>query len=112
MTRALIERKHGVYLVQRPADVAKMAGMWELPECAELAAGEKSAADARELCVVRHSITDTDFEVRVVRRTLKALGARDKEAGRWVRQEEIYELPLTGLTRKILRRQGFRPTSA
>ena len=112
MTRALIERKHCVYLVQRPAEVAKMAGMWELPECAEPVAGQLAEPDANELCIVRHSITDTDYEVRVVRLGLKALGARQKKAGRWVRREEIFELPLTGLTRKILRGQSFRPASA
>jgi A/G-specific adenine glycosylase len=101
-----------VYLVQRPADVSKMAGMWELPECVLPVAGEVADPDANLLCVVRHSITDTDYEVRVVRRGMKALGAMDKAAGRWVRQEEIFELPLTGLTRKILRRQGFRSASA
>jgi A/G-specific adenine glycosylase len=107
--RALIEHKDSVYLVQRPADVSKMAGMWELPERVMPVAGQMADADAEELCVVRHSITDTDYEVRVVRLGLKALGARDKGAGRWVRREEIFSLPLTGLTRKILRRQGFRP---
>jgi A/G-specific adenine glycosylase len=112
MTRAWIERKDCVYLVQRPADAAKMAGMWELPECAAPFAGRKAEPDARELCVVRHSITDTDYAVRVVRLGLKALGARDKRAERWVRREEIFELPLTGLTRKILRKQGFRSAPA
>jgi A/G-specific adenine glycosylase len=112
MARALIERKQCVYLVQRPADAAKMAGLWELPECVVPAAGQKTGPEARELCVVRHSITDTDYQVRVVRPTLKALGARDKKEGRWVSREEMFALPLTGLTRKILRKQGFRAASA
>jgi A/G-specific adenine glycosylase len=112
MVRALIERKHRVqkdcvYLVQRPADEAKMAGMWELPEWAEPDSGQKAKADAREVCVVRHSITDTDYEVRVVRLGIRALGASEKKAGRWVSADEVFELPLTGLTRKILRKQGF-----
>jgi A/G-specific adenine glycosylase len=110
IVRALIERKlrmhkHCVYLVQRPADAAKMAGMWELPECAGPAAGQ----DAREVCMVRHSITDTDYEVRVVRLGLRALGAGKKTAGRWVIADEVFELPLTGLTRKILRAQRLLP---
>jgi hypothetical protein len=29
------------------------------------------------------------------------------KAGRWVDREEIFALPLTGLTRKILRKQGM-----
>lgn len=111
MTRALIERNHCVYLVQRPADAAKMAGMWELPECAEPAASQQTEPDPRELCVVRHAITDTDYQVRVLRLSLKTLAARDKTSGRWVSREEIFDLPLTGLTRKILRRQGIQPES-
>ncbi|PSH03823.1 MAG: A/G-specific adenine glycosylase [Acidobacteria bacterium] len=100
MTRALIERAGRVYLVQRPGDAAKMAGMWELPEC--------DAGGAKELCVLRHSITDTDYKVRVVSGGMKALLANRARAGRWVPIEEIERLPLTGLTRKILRKQGLR----
>jgi hypothetical protein len=58
------------------------------------------------LCVLRHAITDTDYVVRVVKLGLKALGAREKKLGRWVEYAEIVELPLTGLTRKILRKLG------
>jgi A/G-specific adenine glycosylase len=112
MTRALIERKHSVYLVQRPADAAKMAGMWELPEVAESAIGRMGEPEPRDVCVVRHSITDTDYAVRVVRLGLRALGAGEKKAGRWVRAEEICGIPLTGLTRKILRAQGYLPVAA
>jgi adenine-specific DNA glycosylase len=101
MTRALIERKGRVYLVQRAADAAKMGGMWELPECAAQGEG------AKELCVVRHSITDTDYEVHVVSVGLRVLGAGLGRAGRWVEREETFALPLTGLTRKILRKQGM-----
>ena len=108
MTRALIERRQCVFLVQRASDAAKMAGMWELPECA----GQLAQPEATELCAVRHSITDTDYEVRVVRLGLPSLGAEEKKAGRWVKLDEIFGLPLTGLTRKILRRQGVRAASA
>ncbi|MGA3127256.1 MAG: A/G-specific adenine glycosylase [Candidatus Korobacteraceae bacterium] len=116
MTRALIERSHRVYLVQRAADAAKMAGMWELPEypaeiaqqSADAKPGQSVSRANKELCVVRHSITDTDYQVRVLRLDLKALGAGGKRSGRWVKFEEIDELPLTGLTRKILRKLGLR----
>jgi A/G-specific adenine glycosylase len=108
MTRMLAERNRRVYLVQRPADSAKMAGMWELPECTVSGSADQQAKiDAEELCVVRHSITDTDYEVRVVRRGLKALCAMGEIEGRWVPREEVFGLPLTGLTRKILRKQGW-----
>ncbi len=108
MTRALIELRHCVYLVKRAADAAKMAGMWELPECAEQGTEQSLGRNAEELFVVRHSITDTDYEVRVVSGGLKALGTAGGKAGRWVKRDEIFALPLTGLTRKILRKQGMR----
>ncbi len=112
MARALIQRSHRVYLVQRPVDAAKMAGMWELPEIDEQGtdAGPERNVDrtAKELCVVRHSITDTDYEVCAVCVGLKMLATKDRKAGRWVRREETFELPLTGLTRKILRKLGLR----
>jgi A/G-specific adenine glycosylase len=122
MTRALIERGRCVYLVQRRADEAKMAGMWELPECAEQDATGIAAPQSGGLgqlprtaestvegkvCVVRHSITDTDYAVRVVSRGLEGISAAQKQAGRWVEREALGELPLTGLTRKILRKQGL-----
>ncbi len=99
-----------MYLVQRAADAAKMAGMWELPECAqwERSAEGRVGREAKELFVVRHSITDTDYEVQVVSGGLRELGAAGGKAGRWVEREEIFALPLTGLTRKILRKQGVR----
>jgi A/G-specific adenine glycosylase len=109
--RALIERSHCVYLVQRQADAAKMAGMWELPESTAFGstqdATQSAGNGAKELCVVRHSITDTNYEVRVVSVGLKALHAVDKKSGRWVPREELWDLPLTGLTRKILRTRGL-----
>jgi len=102
MTRALIQHNHRVYLVQRSTGERKMAAMWELPEI------EDQLADRNELFAVRHSITDTDYEVRVVSLPLKSLDASRKKAGRWVSREQIWELPLTGLTRKILRKHELR----
>jgi A/G-specific adenine glycosylase len=120
MMRALIERSSHVYLVQRPPDAVQMAGMWELPVCAAQNVKQNVArkpdstpeGSAPELCVMRHAITDTDYVVRVVKLGLKALGAKEKKFGRWVEYEEIVDLPLTGLTRKILRKlgcNGIRP---
>jgi A/G-specific adenine glycosylase len=103
MARALVEHRQRVYLVQRPSTAVKMAGMWELPE---LTVGREPHAEAeRELYVVRHSITDTDYEVRVLQLPLGALTAAQRKAGRWVEREDVWKLPLTGLTRKILRRK-------
>lgn len=113
MRRALIEHRHRVYLVQRPADAAKMAAMWELPEVVHPVVADPEVAEPaahsaeKELFVVRHSITDTDYEVRVLRLPLKALAARERRAGRWVECSEIWKLPLTGLARKILHKQGL-----
>jgi A/G-specific adenine glycosylase len=107
-TRALIQRAHRIYLVQRPADVAKMAGMWELPELTASAAEPPPEA---VLCTVRHSITDTDYRVRVLRLPLKLLPPAGKRAGRWVPCDQIFALPLTGLTRKILHKLGFPAAS-
>jgi hypothetical protein len=68
-----------------------MPGMWELPETS---ANEK----AEEWLTVRHSITVTDYVVRVLR------GTPPKNLnGRWVRKSRVTALPLTGLARKILR---------
>ena len=105
MTRALVEHRQRVYLVQRPATAVKMAGMWELPE---LTVGREPRVEAeREVCAVRHSITDTDYEVRVLQVPLGALSAVERRAGKWIEHDAVWTLPLTGLTRKILRKQGL-----
>jgi A/G-specific adenine glycosylase len=106
--RNLIVRGDCVYLIQRPADAAKMAGMWELPECPARESSPHGAwPEGKVVCVVRHSITDTDYEVRVLRLGLRMLSAEQKRAGRWVKQKDLTSLPLTGLTRKILRKKGL-----
>ncbi len=87
---ALACRDGAVFLVKRPKNVTLMAGMWELPE---------TGADATNPAwlTVRHSITVTDYVVRV-REGLPPDGVD----GRWVRKTRITTLPLTGLARKIL----------
>lgn len=93
IARAWIESRGRLYLVQRSNVASKMAGMWELPSTA--AAGEP-------LCRLRHSITDTDYEVRLLRLPLASLTVAERRAGRWFRRDELAALPLTGLTRKAL----------
>jgi A/G-specific adenine glycosylase len=89
---ALDHRKSSVFLVQRPKSASLMPGMWELPEIpASIAADEVGLT-------VRHSITVTDYTVRVRRGP-----APVESSGRWVRRTRIPQLPLTGLARKILR---------
>jgi A/G-specific adenine glycosylase len=82
-----------VALVQRATQSRLMATMWELPETA--------AKETRSAAMhLRHSITNTDYDVRVWR------GVQPKGSTR-IQLSRIEELPLTGLTRKILRRAGL-----
>jgi len=66
--------------------------MWELPE---VTAGD---GDKAMWLRVRHSITVTDYTVRVARGP-----APDSSDGQWVAKSRLGAVPLTGLTRKILR---------
>ncbi len=85
-------RGNSIFLVQRPREATLMPGMWELPE-------SSGANGASGKCLtLRHSITVTDYLVRVIR----GPDPGDIE-GRWVRTAQVTSLPLTGLTRKILR---------
>ncbi|HYA95991.1 MAG TPA: A/G-specific adenine glycosylase [Terriglobales bacterium] len=90
----LIIRNQTVFLVRRGDQKSLMPGMWELPQM-------RPAAGAPALRL-RHAITNTDYQVNVYR-TRAANGA----AGRWVRLAAVERLPLTGLTRKILRRANL-----
>lgn len=87
---ALVVQGAKVKLNQRDKKATLMAGMWELPSLPE-----QSRVPA---LVTRHSITTTDYEVRVHRSEAK---------GRWVSLNEVEKLPLTGLTRKILRKANL-----
>ncbi len=89
---ALACRNVSIFLVQRPKTATLMPGMWELPETVGA-----NGADAAWL-TLRHSITVTDYLVRVLRSP-----APKGLEGRWVRKSRLATLPLTGLARKILR---------
>ena len=84
-------RDGSVLLVRRPNNAKLMPAMWELPE---------TSADAMApiWLTFRHSITVTDYVVRV-REGLPPEGVD----GRWVKKSRMTTLALTGLTRKILR---------
>jgi A/G-specific adenine glycosylase len=90
---ALDYRNSSIFLVQRPKHSSLMPGMWELPEI------PMSSASSQVSLTVRHSITVTDYTVRVVRGPVPG-----QSKGRWVPRTRIPQLPLTGLARKILRR--------
>lgn len=79
-----------VRLVQRSASERLMPLMWELPV---------APRNMRPQFRVKHAITKTDYAVTVV--TGKA------RQGKYVSQARLAGLPLTGLTRKVLRKTGF-----
>jgi len=89
---ALARRGGEVFLVQRGKDESLMPGMWELPQYV-------GNGQCRELLSLRHSITVTDYRVRVME--LAEPGAM---AGRWMPSSRLSAVPLTGLARKILKR--------
>jgi A/G-specific adenine glycosylase len=85
-----------VFLVQRARDASLMAGMWELPEVANGNGAFKPSF------TLRHSITVTDYTVRVMEG--QTGGATN---GRWISKSRVANLALTGLARKILRAAGI-----
>ena len=89
---ALARKNGSVLLRQRNKQSSLMPGMWELPEV-EPAGNEHRSPILR----LRHSITTTDYTVFV-----HASGQKTK-ADRWVPLRSIHRLPLTGLTRKIIK---------
>jgi len=100
--------EHGdghVRLVRRPKNVSLMAGMWELPQWT--AVPQEAAGDATWR-TFRHSITVTDYTVHVLR-SPKTDPSKGNGAGRgkWVAIKTIPGLPITGLTRKILKADGI-----
>lgn len=90
---ALNLRNGSVFLVQRARDSSLMAGMWELPEIAA------PADHAKPMLTVRHSITVTDYTVRVWN-----CGPPGAIPGEWIACRRLPKMPLTGLARKALRR--------
>ena len=121
---ALDFRDGKVFLVQRGRDARLMAGMWELPEVVNplVGAGEQQVPLARvasrrndkkrgrpvgrpdpaPALILRHSITVTDYTVRVWRTT-----ASRAKRGEWVAVGRLGRVALTGLARKILRKAGI-----
>jgi A/G-specific adenine glycosylase len=81
-----------VFLVQRPRDSSLMPGMWDLPDLVNMKCGSPSFT-------LRHSITVTDYTVRVWR-----AAPPSSLAGKWIRIDRLEKVALTGLARKILRK--------
>jgi A/G-specific adenine glycosylase len=89
----LCSRNGEVLLVQRSRTASLMPGMWELPERKDL------STEREPHLTLRHSITVTDYKVRVWR------GApRRRASGEWMPVGRLKQVALTGLARKILRR--------
>jgi len=89
----LIQKDRRVFLQQRHSDLSLMPRMWELP----LATNGRTKREP--VLKLRHSITVTDYSILVFAGSNKNL-----PAGRWVPLDKLERLPLTGLTRKILKR--------
>lgn len=92
---ALHCRDSQVFLAQRPQSASLMPGMWELPET------EAPSNHGKPIFSVKHSITTTDYTVRVWDGSSRAIAR-----GKWIPLSRLTRLPLTGLARKILRRAG------
>ena len=90
---ALDYRDGRVLMVQRSRNASLMPGMWELPE---LPANGTAAKPA--WLTLRHSITVTDFLVKVQQGHFP-----EASPGRRVPNRRVAGMPLTGLARKILR---------
>ncbi len=86
----LARHNGSVLLVQRPQDASLMPGMWELPEIA--------AHEGTSSLTLRHSITVTDYTVRV-----REASAPKNASGQWIPRSRLNQMALTGLARKILR---------
>ena len=90
----LLQRQGNSVLLRRRSErESLMPGMWEFPQIA-------SAPPAAPILKVRHSITITDWTVEVF--TSGEPGTNQQV--QWIPASRMKELPLTGLTRKILRK--------
>ena len=104
----LNQRNGCILLVQRSRKSSLMPGMWELP---------LSPVRPHPLPVsvrwrtFRHSITVTDYTVHVLRniplRNASLPRADFAGKGKWIAMAGIPQLPITGLTRKILKADGI-----
>ncbi|MGD1022835.1 MAG: A/G-specific adenine glycosylase [Candidatus Sulfotelmatobacter sp.] len=92
---SMLCRDSEIFLIQRSRDASLMPGMWELPERAE------RNGSANPEFTLRHSITVTDYTVRVWRDTLPCVD------GKWIPVSRLKQVALTGLARKILRKAAI-----
>jgi A/G-specific adenine glycosylase len=96
-----------VLLQQRPPSASLMPGMWELPEV-EMLDNDHERVEV----TLRHAITVTNYRVHVLRFSEQEARLRwptQKNPQQWAKSSELSTLPLTGLTRKVLRRLQIMP---
>ncbi len=104
--RGLVHRE--VLLEQRPASLTVMPGLWELPLLRDSAVPQEHLR-----MTLRHAIMQVNYDVRIrtvfegdVERMTIPGGQR-----RWVPLRAAAEMPLTGLTRKVLARARLLPAA-
>jgi A/G-specific adenine glycosylase len=101
---ALLQRDGHVQLLQRAKKVSIMPGMWELPQWVKVEEMGRRASSPvfAPWRTFRHSITTTDYRVHVVRTD----GAKMPDT-KWIAIRDLPAMPITGLTRKILKAAGI-----
>ena len=88
---ALVRRKNAILLKQRSRSESVMPGLWDLPE--------HTQPELPPILLVKHSIVNTNYQVRVY-----GAGPRTQIPGaRWISLARLGSIPLTGMSRKILR---------
>ncbi len=90
----IIERGSSILMRQRPADSARMAGFWELPDAAMLPRAEP----LETLGAFRHAITVTDYRITVQRARIAVV----PEGFVCIERAGLAELPVSTTTRKAL----------
>ncbi|MGD0509492.1 MAG: hypothetical protein ABSA27_16965, partial [Terriglobales bacterium] len=95
----LNQRDGAIRLVQRPKKASLMPSMWELPQSSEPPHPLPPSAHWRTF---RHSITITNYTVHVLR-NMPLPDALPAAKGKWIATDRIPRIPITGLTRKILK---------
>jgi A/G-specific adenine glycosylase len=97
-----------VLLEQRPENVTVMPGLWELPRLRDTTVPQQNLR-----MTVRHAIMQVNYYVRirtVFEDDMDELAVVGGER-RWVSLREAAEMPLTGLTRKVLKRAHLLPSA-
>ncbi len=99
----LSQRDGHIRLLQRTKKASLMPGMWELPQSCVPPRPLSTSAHWRTF---RHSITITDYTVHVLR-NMSVTDTPPAAKGKWIAMDRIPQIPITGLTRKILKAGGI-----